>query len=120
MTKCIPRAAAYSGGRKPLPITSASFKATGPNREAPRTICSGGVYKAVLYAAPADSPQEKRRRSAAVSRKLRMLRAHGIIHKVPHTHRYVVAPQARTTLVAILTSARTSLNQINELQRRAA
>jgi hypothetical protein len=76
--------------------------------------------QAVLYNAPAESPQEKRRRSAAVSRKLRMLRAHGIIHKVPHTHRYVVAPQARTTLVAILTSARTSLNQINELQRRAA
>jgi len=76
--------------------------------------------QAVLYDAPAESPQEKRRRSAAVSRKLRMLRAHGIIHKVPHTHRYVVAPQARTTLVAILTSARTSLNQINELQRRAA
>ena len=76
--------------------------------------------QAVLYDAPADSPQEKRRRSAAVSRKLRMLRAHGIIHKVPHTHRYVVAPQARTTLVAILTSARTSLQQINELQRRAA
>jgi hypothetical protein len=76
--------------------------------------------QAVLYREPANSPVEKRRRSAAVSRKLRMLRAHGIIRKVPHTHRYLVAPDARTTLVAILSSARTSLNQLNELQRRAA
>lgn len=73
-----------------------------------------------LYPTPADSPREQRRRSAAISRKLRMLRAHGILHKIPHTHRYQVAPEARTILVAILTSARTTLHQINELQRRAA
>jgi hypothetical protein len=74
----------------------------------------------LLYSTAADSPKEQRRRSAAVSRKLRLLRAHGIIHKVPHTHRYQVAPDARTTLVAIVTAARTSLNQINELQRKLA
>lgn len=76
--------------------------------------------QALLYAKPAESEAEQRRRSAAISRKLRMLRAHGVIHKVPHTHRYQVAPGARATLVAILTSARTSLQQINELQRKAA
>jgi hypothetical protein len=72
-----------------------------------------------LYTTPAGSPGKQRRRSAAISRKLRMLRAHGIIHKVPHTHRYQVAPQARAILVAILTAARTSLNQINALQTAA-
>jgi hypothetical protein len=76
--------------------------------------------QARLYAKPAESKAEQRRRSAAISRKLRMLRAHGVIHKVPPTHRYQVAPGARATLVAILTSARTSLQQINELQRKAA
>jgi hypothetical protein len=74
----------------------------------------------LLYATPAASPEEQRRRSAAVSRKLRMLRAHSILHKVPHTHRYQVAPEARTMLAAVLTAARTSLQQINELQRKAA
>jgi hypothetical protein len=74
----------------------------------------------ICYAQIAEDPAERRRRSAAISRKLRMLRAHGIIHKVPHTHRYTVAPAARSMLVAIATSARTSLHQLNALQRKAA
>jgi hypothetical protein len=76
--------------------------------------------QAILYGEPVATPQEKRRRSAAISRKLRMLRAHGIIHKVSGTHRYNVAPEARTMLLAILTSARTSLKQINALREEAA
>jgi hypothetical protein len=71
--------------------------------------------QAILYSRPADSPQEQRRRSAAVSRKIRMLRAHGILHKVSHTHRYHVASGARTMIVAILTSSQTSLQQINTI-----
>jgi hypothetical protein len=74
----------------------------------------------LLYSQPAETEAEQRRRSAAVSRRLRMLRAHGVIRKIPHTHRYHVAPDARTMLVAVLTAARTSLNQINELQTKAA
>ena len=74
----------------------------------------------LLYSKPADSPQEQRRRSAAVSRKIRMLRAHGILHKVPKTHRYLVPPNARIIIVAILTSAKTSLQQINQLDQKAA
>jgi hypothetical protein len=76
--------------------------------------------QALLYQEPTDSPTEKRRRSAAISRKLRMLRAHKIIHKKGSTRAYQVAPEARTILVAILTAARTSLHQINELQKAAA
>jgi hypothetical protein len=75
--------------------------------------------QALLYPTPAESPKQQRYRSAAVSRKLRMLRAHGIIHKIPYTHRYQVAQDARPILVAVLTAARTSLNQINELNKAA-
>jgi hypothetical protein len=74
----------------------------------------------LLYSEPAKSPEEQRRRSAATSRKLRMLRAHGILHKVPRTHRYNVAPEARTMIVAILTSAQISLNQVNAIKAKAA
>lgn len=55
-------------------------------------------------AATAD-PAERRRRSAQVTRKLRMLRAHGLIHKVPHTHRYQVSDAGRQ-LIAALGAAR--------------
>ena len=74
----------------------------------------------VLYQQPPADDKEKRRRSAAISRKLRMLRAHGIIRKIAHTHRYQVSPNARTILVTILTCARTSLHEINVLRQRAA
>lgn len=44
----------------------------------------------------------KRRRSAQVSRKLRLLRAHGIIQKLPKTHRYVVSDKGRQLIAALL------------------
>ena len=74
----------------------------------------------ILYTKPAESEAEQRRRSAAVSRKSRILRAHKILHKIPRTHRYEVSTEARTMIVAILTSAQTSLNQVNELKGKAA
>lgn len=55
------------------------------------------------------SPKEKRRRSAAVSRKFRMLRAHGLIQKVSKTRRYLVVSHGRLAITAILTMDRTSI-----------
>jgi hypothetical protein len=60
------------------------------------------------------SPKEKRRRSAAVSRKLRILRAHGLIQKVPKTHRYQVTSQGRLAITAVLTMDRTSIALLNK------
>jgi len=53
--------------------------------------------------------KEKRRRSAAVSRKLRLLVAHDLIHKVQKTHRYQVSATGRLAIQAILTIQQTSL-----------
>lgn len=69
---------------------------------------------ALLYETEA-APPERRRRSAAISRKLRLLRAHGFIHKVPRTHRYHVTEAGRAILIAVLTCARTSVHQLNQL-----
>jgi len=73
----------------------------------------------LLYAAPAQSEQERRRRSAAVSRKLLLLRAHGLIQKVGKTHRYHMTDGGRMILVAVLTSARATLEQLNRLEKAA-
>jgi len=76
--------------------------------------------QALLYGAPAATAIERRRRSAAVSRKLRMLRAHGIINKVSRTHRYQVSKPGNAIIVAVLTTARTSVNQLNRLENKVA
>jgi len=71
----------------------------------------------ILYVGVAGSAAEQRRRSAAVTRKLRLLRAHGLMHKVPHTHRYTVSPQGRLA-ITILLAAREATTQ--ELTKQAA
>jgi hypothetical protein len=76
----------------------------------------------LLYPQEAASDVERRRRSAAISRKLRLLKAHHIIQKVQKTHRYQVTEAGRVILLAVLTTAQTSLQQINrlyELQKAA-
>lgn len=62
-----------------------------------------------LYSTVVDSPQEQRRRSAAMGRKLRMLRAHGLIEKVEHTHRYLLTESGRVALTAILSARKASV-----------
>ncbi|MEK7675098.1 MAG: hypothetical protein AAB676_04585, partial [Verrucomicrobiota bacterium] len=37
-----------------------------------------------------------------MGRKLRLLRAHGLIRKVPHTHRYLVTQSGRAVLTALV------------------
>lgn len=68
--------------------------------------------QAILFSTPASSPAEYRRRSAAVSRKLRLLRAHGLITKVPHTHRYQLTARGRKAIVAILTALSSTIRQL--------
>lgn len=73
----------------------------------------------LLYHAGAQSPIQRRRRSAALSRKLRLLRSHGLIQKVPRTHRYHVTDAGRIILIAVLTSARTSVHPLNQIAKVA-
>ena len=48
--------------------------------------------RGLLYTKPACDEAEDRRRAATTGRKLRLLRAHGLIHKIPKTHRYQLSP----------------------------
>ena len=45
---------------------------------------------------------DRRRASSRTSRKLALLRAHGLIKKIPHTHRYELTTSGRTTITALL------------------
>jgi hypothetical protein len=66
----------------------------------------------LLYSTPATDKQQTRKRSAAISRKLRLLRAHGLIQKLPHTHRYQVTESGRLILNAILSARHATVNQL--------
>jgi hypothetical protein len=51
----------------------------------------------------ADTPEARRKQSGQITRKLTLLRAHGLIQKVQKTHRYVLTNKGRATIAALLT-----------------
>jgi hypothetical protein len=64
--------------------------------------------RALIYAKPASDEAQERQRAAAVTRKLRLLRAHGLIHKIPKTHRYQLSPHGRDVINAVLAARQAS------------
>jgi len=50
-----------------------------------------------------------------MSGQLRMLRAHGLIRKVPRTHRDQVATAGRLVITAIFTADRAGLSRLNRI-----
>jgi hypothetical protein len=68
------------------------------------------------FASPAETLVEQRRQSGQMTRKIRMLRLHGLIRKVAGTHRYHVTAKGRQVISALL-AARTA--DIAKLARAA-
>jgi hypothetical protein len=60
--------------------------------------------RVALYGETSDL-KERRRQAGRITRKLAMLRAHGLIKKIPRTHRYTLSADG-TTAITVLTAAR--------------
>lgn len=67
-----------------------------------------------LYGEAANAA-ERRRQAARVSRLLALLRAHGLLRKVPRSHRYHLTAQGRTLVTALLTARQASTEQLTKL-----
>lgn len=102
------RRAAWTGGRaralNPLAADDAALLAAAGLGEFTLTGMRNRDLRGLLYATETKDPAEARRRSGAVTRKLRLLRAHGLIRKVPKSHRYMVTDQGRITITALSTA----------------
>jgi hypothetical protein len=61
--------------------------------------------RAILHGADPDDHAELRRRSSSTSRKLRLLREHGLIKKVSSTHRYHLTEPGRRIVSTLLAAA---------------
>jgi len=60
-----------------------------------------------------DAPvAEKKRQSAKVTRLLRLLRGHGLIAKVPKTHRYQLTDHGRKSVAALLSARHASTQEL--------
>lgn len=56
----------------------------------------------LLFGQDPACPNRRRSRAAAVTRKLRMLRAHGLVKKLPKSHRYQLTDRGRKIVLALL------------------
>ena len=71
---------------------------------------------AALFPEALGSPQDRARAASRVTRKLRLLRAHGIIRKVESSHRYLLTENGRAVVTKILQYRTVTIDQ---LQRAA-
>jgi hypothetical protein len=73
--------------------------------------------RALLYPPTKLKPikAEIRRRSAAITRQFALLRAHGLIRKLPHTHRYQIAAKGRRIITALLAACYADVEQLTKM-----
>jgi hypothetical protein len=58
---------------------------------------------------------QRRRQSAAITRKLALLRAHGLIRQVPGSHRYLLGPNGRRIITALSAARRADVDQLSRM-----
>jgi hypothetical protein len=69
--------------------------------------------RALLHPASASlAPCDQQRLSARVSRQLRLLRARGLIRKVPRTHRYPLTERGRLLTAALFATRNSNIKQL--------
>jgi hypothetical protein len=69
----------------------------------------------LLFDASETTAQETRRRSAKISRQLRLLRAHALIMKIGKTHRYQLTVRGRTILTSLQAARQANAEQLAKL-----
>ena len=69
----------------------------------------------LLFAGPARTKAEQKRQAAAVSRKLRLLRAHRLIRKVSRTHRYHLTDAGRIVVTALMAARNANTQELGKI-----
>jgi hypothetical protein len=67
--------------------------------------------RVLLYGETAD-PHQRRSQAGRITRKLTLLRAHGLIRKLPKTHRYVLTKEGQTAIAAFIAAGNATLDQL--------
>jgi hypothetical protein len=68
----------------------------------------------ILFGNEATTPAERRRQSGQVTRQLQLLRAHGLLKKVPKSHRYQVTARGRELASAVSYVENSSLKFLSQ------
>jgi hypothetical protein len=119
LTAKICRPATYKGRRvRPLnpyaPADAALLSAISQGESVLNGLRNRDLRQSLFTNAPA-SKAEQKRQAAAVSRKLLLLRAHHLIRKVPHTHRYHLTKAGRIAVTALIAARNANTQELTKL-----
>jgi hypothetical protein len=68
-----------------------------------------------IFKAPSRDPRQARSQSALIGRRLRLLRAHGIIRKIPRTQRYILTPNGRNLITLLVAAQQADTEKLTAL-----
>lgn len=68
-----------------------------------------------IFKAPPRDPRQARCQSALIGRRLRLLRAHGIIRKIPRTQRYILTPNGRNLITLLVAAQQADTEKLTAL-----
>jgi hypothetical protein len=71
--------------------------------------------RSLLYSSKPSSKVLQRRQAAAITRRLKLLRVHGILRKLSGTHRYQLTPQGRRIVTALLAARNADVDQLTKI-----
>lgn len=71
--------------------------------------------RGLLFGDTCGGADEQRRRSAKITRQLRLLRAHGLIRKIPKTHRYQLTASAHAAITALNAAQQATIKTLTQL-----
>ena len=82
-------------------------------------FCINGLrnrdLRPLLFGTAPVSQAQQRRQAAAVTRKLALLRAHHLIRKLPHTHRYLLTDAGRVAVTALITARNANTQELTKM-----
>ena len=68
-----------------------------------------------IFKAPPRDLHQARCQSALIGRRLRLLRAHGIIRKIPRTQRYILTPNGRNLITLLVAAQQADTEKLTAL-----
>jgi hypothetical protein len=71
--------------------------------------------RTLFYPPKSTSKLQQHRQSAAITRRLALLRAHGILPKLSGTHRYQLTARGRRSVTALLAARNADVDQLTKM-----
>lgn len=71
--------------------------------------------RALVFGFLPNNPQDAKRQSANITRRLGLLKTHGLIKKVPHSHRYKLTRYGQTAVIALLNARQADTKKLAQI-----